>query len=175
VEVLQDDLPATLYATGQLHHVLSLKTTKTIKAGDQLWLDYGKPFWTSIDVFDNGMPTAFKTAPTPHFPRRCVGVKVAGSAATRRCRTSAGTVTHCNGPHDLAKGPRIAKCLQKPDAAGLQLALDDSPLCLYSWDRVTMNRYNLPRQSCLYTCTYISFENILNACAAVVGRSTTSR
>jgi hypothetical protein len=55
VEVLQDDLPATLYATGQLHHVLSLKTTKTIKAGDQLWLDYGKPFWTSIDVCDNGM------------------------------------------------------------------------------------------------------------------------
>ena len=54
MEVLQDDLPATLYATGQLQHLLSVRTTRTIKEGEQLLLSYGKPFWKQIRITDQG-------------------------------------------------------------------------------------------------------------------------
>ncbi len=88
VEVLQD-LPATLYATGQLQHVLSVRTTKTIKAGDQLWMSYGRPFWAKIDFTDTGILTSFKTTSMMLLARRSVGVKVAWGTATRGSRTSA--------------------------------------------------------------------------------------
>ena len=54
MEVLQDDLPATLYATGQLHHLLSVRTTKPINENEQLLLSYGKPFWKEIRITDQG-------------------------------------------------------------------------------------------------------------------------
>ncbi len=56
VEVVQDDLPATLNMTGNLHNLLGLRTTTIIKPGDQLWLFYGPVFWAKTKRDEHGRP-----------------------------------------------------------------------------------------------------------------------
>ena len=59
VEVSQNEMPATLYMTGTLHHLLAIRTVKKIKKGEQIFMDYGDVFWKKTKYDDNGLSCSF--------------------------------------------------------------------------------------------------------------------
>ena len=61
VQVWQGEHAATLFATGQLHTILSVHVTEDIPEGGQIFANYGSAFWaeTKVDLHGHQLLSIF--------------------------------------------------------------------------------------------------------------------
>ncbi len=86
VQVVQDEHPATLFMTGQLPALLTIRAVVEILGGQQLFCEYGPLYWGSNVVNAQGVSFGLCTCtphtPFPHFRPACL---YASATSSRRC------------------------------------------------------------------------------------------